>query len=140
MDQPIDKLHGEQFDRSFHRLVFDLSLFLLFARCTFCGITMRKYVEANISEKSQTTIKYAMKMMASAAETIIFMYLGIAAVSNDRVWNTPFILLTLLFCLVYRVVGNYHGDWCSENNRHFIFNAKLSIYVAMMDSSCLKMY
>jgi len=66
---------------------------------------MRKYVEANISEKSQTTIKYAMKMMASAAEAIIFMYLGVAAVSNERVWNTPFILLTLLFCLVYRVIG-----------------------------------
>ena len=66
---------------------------------------MRKYVEANIHEKSQTTIKYVMKMMASAVEAIIFMYLGIAAVSNQRVWNTSFILLTLLFCLVYRVVG-----------------------------------
>jgi hypothetical protein len=66
---------------------------------------MRKYVEANISEKSQLTIKYAMKMMASATEAIIFMYLGVAAVSTDRVWNTPFILLTLGFCLVYRVIG-----------------------------------
>jgi sodium/hydrogen exchanger-like protein 3 len=68
---------------------------------------MRKYVEANISEKSETTIKYVMKMMASATEAIIFMYLGLAAVSNDHVWNTPFILLTLTFCLVYRVVGKF---------------------------------
>ena len=66
---------------------------------------MRKYVEANISVKSQTTIKYTMKMMSSAAESIIFMYLGIAAVSDERVWNTAFILTTLGFCLVYRVIG-----------------------------------
>ena len=68
---------------------------------------MRKYVEANISLKSQTTIKYTMKMMSSAAESIVFMYLGIAAVSDERVWNTAFILLTLALCLFYRVVGNY---------------------------------
>jgi NhaP-type Na+/H+ or K+/H+ antiporter len=68
---------------------------------------MRKYVEANISDKSETTIKYVMKMMASATEAIIFMYLGSAAVSSDHVWNTPFILLTLTFCLVYRVVGKF---------------------------------
>ena len=28
---------------------------------TFCGITMKNYVERNISSKSQTTLKYAMK-------------------------------------------------------------------------------
>jgi solute carrier family 9 (sodium/hydrogen exchanger), member 3 len=83
-----------------------LSVFSI-TRCTFCGITMRKYVEANISQKSQLTIKYAMKMMASATEAIIFMYLGVAAVSNERVWNTWFIILTLTFCLVYRTIGKF---------------------------------
>jgi hypothetical protein len=42
--------------------------------------------------------------MASVAEAIIFMYLGIAAVSDARAWNTAFIILTLLFCLIYRAV------------------------------------
>ena len=31
---------------------------------TFCGITMKNYVERNISSKSQTTLKYALKMLS----------------------------------------------------------------------------
>ncbi|XP_045463356.1 sodium/hydrogen exchanger 3 isoform X3 [Harmonia axyridis] len=72
---------------------------------TFCGITMKNYVEANISHKSHTTIKYTMKMLSSSSETIIFMLLGVATVSNTHEWNTWFILLTIIFCSVYRVVG-----------------------------------
>lgn len=45
-------------------------------------------------------------MMASGAETIIFMFLGISAVNPDIwTWNTAFILLTLVFISVYRVIG-----------------------------------
>ena len=73
--------------------------------CTFCGISLRKYAEPNLSHKSQTTIKFVMKIGASVSETIIFMYLGIAAVSDTRRWNTAFIVLTLVLCLVYRAIG-----------------------------------
>ena len=52
-------------------------------RITFCGITMKNYVEANISAKSSTTIKYTMKMLSSSSETIIFMFLGVNTV-NDK--------------------------------------------------------
>ena len=45
-------------------------------RCTFCGITLKHYVEANISKKSQTTLKYFLKLFASVSETVIFMFLG----------------------------------------------------------------
>ncbi|XP_074035148.1 na[+]/H[+] hydrogen exchanger 2 [Leptinotarsa decemlineata] len=72
---------------------------------TFCGITMKNYVEANISNKSHTTIKYAMKMLSSSSETIIFMFLGVATVNNNYDWNTWFVLLTIIFCSFYRVVG-----------------------------------
>ncbi|XP_060520651.1 sodium/hydrogen exchanger 3 isoform X2 [Cylas formicarius] len=72
---------------------------------TFCGITMKNYVEANISHKSHTTIKYAMKMLSSSSETIIFMFLGVATVNRNHDWNTWFILLTILFCSLYRVLG-----------------------------------
>lgn len=41
---------------------------------TFCGICCQKYVKANISEQSATTVRYTMKMLASGAETIIFMF------------------------------------------------------------------
>ncbi|XP_066991371.2 sodium/hydrogen exchanger 3 isoform X2 [Anabrus simplex] len=72
---------------------------------TFCGITMKNYVEANISHKSHTTVKYAMKMLSSSSETIIFMFLGVATVNDSHDWNTWFVFLTIIFCSVYRVIG-----------------------------------
>ncbi|XP_016970782.1 sodium/hydrogen exchanger 3 isoform X22 [Drosophila rhopaloa] len=72
---------------------------------TFCGITMKNYVESNISQKSHTTVKYALKMLSSSAETIIFMFLGVATVNNKHVWNTWFVVLTIAFCSVFRVIG-----------------------------------
>ncbi|XP_023244345.1 Na(+)/H(+) exchanger beta-like [Centruroides sculpturatus] len=72
---------------------------------TFCGITMKNYVEENISYKSHVTVKYAMKMLASCSETIIFLFLGVSTVNDNHVWNTWFVVMTILFCTVYRIVG-----------------------------------
>ncbi|XP_015510972.1 probable Na(+)/H(+) antiporter nhx-9 isoform X1 [Neodiprion lecontei] len=72
---------------------------------TFCGITMKNYVEANISHKSHTTVKYTMKMLSSSSETIIFMFLGVATVNNKHHWNTWFVVMTIVFCSVYRIIG-----------------------------------
>ncbi|XP_017766179.1 PREDICTED: sodium/hydrogen exchanger 3 isoform X1 [Eufriesea mexicana] len=72
---------------------------------TFCGITMKNYVEPNISHKSHTTIKYTMKMLSSSSETIIFMFLGVATVNNRHDWNTWFVVMTIVFCSIYRIVG-----------------------------------
>ncbi|KAK3921707.1 Sodium/hydrogen exchanger 3 [Frankliniella fusca] len=72
---------------------------------TFCGITMKNYVEANISHKSHTTVKYAMKMLSSSSETVIFMFLGVATVNKNHDWNTWFVILTIFFCSVFRAIG-----------------------------------
>lgn len=69
---------------------------------------MKNYVEANISHKSHTTIKYALKMLSSSSETIIFIFLGVATVNNQHSWNTWFVLLTIVFCSVFRVIGKSH--------------------------------
>jgi len=69
------------------------------------AMSLRKFAEARISVKSQTTVKCIVKLSASVTETVIFMYLGIAAVSAARHWNTAFVTLTLVFCLLYRTVG-----------------------------------
>ena len=66
---------------------------------------MKKYVEANISQKSHTTLKYFMKMMASVCETIIFVYLGLETVVSKHQWDTVFVLLTLACCLIFRTVS-----------------------------------
>ncbi|XP_034990595.2 sodium/hydrogen exchanger 3 isoform X1 [Zootoca vivipara] len=85
---------------------------------TFCGICCQKYVKANISEQSSTTVKYTMKMLASGAETIIFMFLGISAVDPKIwTWNTAFILLTLVFISVYRVIGVILQTWVLNHYR-----------------------
>ncbi|XP_032934460.1 sodium/hydrogen exchanger 3 isoform X1 [Catharus ustulatus] len=85
---------------------------------TFCGICCQKYVKANISEQSSTTVRYTMKMLASGAETIIFMFLGISAV-DPKIWrwNTAFILLTLVFISVYRVIGVIIQTWILNRYR-----------------------
>ncbi|XP_006900235.1 PREDICTED: sodium/hydrogen exchanger 3 [Elephantulus edwardii] len=85
---------------------------------TFCGICCQKYVKANISEQSATTVRYTMKMLASGAETIIFMFLGISAVDPlIWTWNTAFVLLTLLFISVYRAIGVVLQTWVLNRYR-----------------------
>lgn len=85
---------------------------------TFCGICCQKYVKANLCEQSITTVRYAMKMLASGAETIIFMFLGISAVDTTIwTWNTAFILLTLVFISVYRVIGVAILTWIMNHYR-----------------------
>lgn len=61
-----------------------------------------------MDEKSVTTVRYAMKVFAIGSETMIFVFLGVTAIDNVIwVWNTGFILLTLLFALIYRFMGEF---------------------------------
>ncbi|XP_023648791.2 sodium/hydrogen exchanger 3.1 isoform X1 [Paramormyrops kingsleyae] len=79
---------------------------------TFCGVCCQKYVNANMAESSVTTVRYAMKVFANGSETIIFVFLGISAIDPEIwVWNTAFILLTLVFVLVYRIIGVFALTW-----------------------------
>lgn len=66
---------------------------------------MRPYVEANISHKSHTTIKYFLKMWSSVSETLIFIFLGVATVDGPHAWNWTFVTVTVILCLVARVIG-----------------------------------
>ncbi|XP_064408262.1 sodium/hydrogen exchanger 1 [Latimeria chalumnae] len=70
-----------------------------------CGVVMRPYVEANISHKSHTTIKYFLKMWSSVSDTLIFIFLGVSTVAGPHEWNWTFVCCTLVFCLIARVLG-----------------------------------
>ncbi|UJR27956.1 hypothetical protein I4U23_009214 [Adineta vaga] len=72
---------------------------------TFCGMVMKQYVSFNISKKSDATTEYVLKMLSSIMETIIFMFMGLSTVSDHHSWNTGFVLITLLSCLIFRVIG-----------------------------------
>lgn len=69
---------------------------------------MRPYVEANISHKSHTTIKYFLKMWSSVSETLIFIFLGVATVGGNHSWDWTFVSVTVILCLVARVIGQYN--------------------------------
>ncbi|XP_061520127.1 sodium/hydrogen exchanger 3-like [Phycodurus eques] len=84
----------------------------------FCGVSCQKYINANMDERSITTVRYAMKVLANGSETIIFVFLGISAVDKTLwVWNTGFVLLTLLFIFVYRFIGVFFLTWIMNKFR-----------------------
>ncbi len=68
-------------------------------------MVMKQYVSFNISKKSDATTEYVLKMLSSIMETIIFMFMGLSTVSDHHTWNTGFVLITLLSCLLFRVIG-----------------------------------
>ncbi|KAK6321553.1 hypothetical protein J4Q44_G00085290 [Coregonus suidteri] len=84
----------------------------------FCGICCQKYINANMDERSVTTVRYVMKVIANGSETIIFVFLGISAIDPAIwVWNTGFILLTLLFIFVFRFIGVFLLTWILNKYR-----------------------
>ncbi|KAM6124705.1 sodium/hydrogen exchanger 2-like [Phoenicopterus ruber ruber] len=70
-----------------------------------CAMGMKRYVEANISLKSHTTVKYFMKMWSSVSDTLIFIFLGVSTIGENHEWNGPYICFTVIFCLIWRALG-----------------------------------
>ncbi|XP_038603719.1 sodium/hydrogen exchanger 2-like [Tachyglossus aculeatus] len=70
-----------------------------------CAMSMKSYVEANISQKSHTTVKYFLKMWSNVSETLIFIFLGVSTVGDNHEWSWPYIGFTVLFCLIWRALG-----------------------------------
>ncbi|KAL3082889.1 hypothetical protein niasHS_010691 [Heterodera schachtii] len=70
-----------------------------------CGISMKQYVKGNLSHDASNSVKYFVKMLAQCSETVIFMFLGLSAVSEVHLWDWAFIVATIAFCLLYRVIG-----------------------------------
>ena len=66
---------------------------------------MKQYVGYNIAKKSNATIEYVLKMLASIMETIIFMFMGLSTISDNHSWNTGFVIITIIACTVYRMIG-----------------------------------
>ncbi|XP_073406749.1 sodium/hydrogen exchanger 4 [Dendrobates tinctorius] len=72
---------------------------------TACAMTMKNYIEENISKNSSITIKYFMKMVSSVCETLIFIFMGVSTVGKNHEWNWAFVSFTLLFCLIWRTLS-----------------------------------
>ncbi|KAK5607881.1 hypothetical protein CRENBAI_009474 [Crenichthys baileyi] len=70
-----------------------------------CALTMKYYVEENVSQRSCTTIRHVVKMLSSISETLIFFFLGVVTITTEHEWNWGYILFTLLFAFLWRGLG-----------------------------------
>ncbi|XP_073318246.1 sodium/hydrogen exchanger 2-like [Pagrus major] len=70
-----------------------------------CAITMKYYVEENVSQRSCTTIRHVVKMLGTVSETLIFFFLGVVTITTDHEWNWAYILFTLVFAFIWRGLG-----------------------------------
>lgn len=75
-----------------------------------CAVTMKQYVEANVSERSNTSIQYFLKMWSSVSETLIFIFLGVSTIQDVHMWSWTFVCSTLLLCLVWRAAGSHRAS------------------------------
>nr|XP_058133984.1 sodium/hydrogen exchanger 4 isoform X2 [Dasypus novemcinctus] len=91
---------------------------------TACAVTMKKYVEENVSQTSYTTIKYFMKMLSSVSETLIFIFMGVSTVGKNHEWNWAFVCFTLAFCLIWRAISVFALFYVSNQFRTFPFSIK----------------
>jgi NhaP-type Na+/H+ or K+/H+ antiporter len=93
-------------------------------------MVMKQYVSFNISKKSDATTEYVLKMLSSIMETIIFMFMGLSTVSDQHSWNTGFVLMTIVVCLVYRVIGMKINLSENLHNQNFILGIAIFANIA----------
>ncbi|QQP56190.1 Sodium/hydrogen exchanger, partial [Caligus rogercresseyi] len=90
-----------------------------------CGICQKRYAFVNISKKSYTTVKYGIKTLSAAADSIIFLFLGqVVAVATNKdskqlQWDfdAGFILETLFLCLLIRYISVYGLSYLVNRTR-----------------------
>ncbi|XP_063005897.1 sodium/hydrogen exchanger 4 isoform X2 [Melospiza melodia melodia] len=99
-------------------------------RMTACAVTMKKYVEENVSQNSYTTIKYFMKMLSSISETLIFVFMGVSTVGKNHEWNWAFICFTLFFCLTWRTLSVFALFYVSNKFRTYPFTFKDQLIIS----------
>ncbi|XP_067419628.1 sodium/hydrogen exchanger 4 [Emydura macquarii macquarii] len=97
---------------------------------TACAVTMKKYVEENVSQNSYTTIKYFMKMLSSVSETLIFVFMGVSTVGRNHEWNWAFVSFTLLFCSIWRMLSVFVLFYVSNKFRTYPFTIKDQLIIA----------
>lgn len=72
----------------------------------FCGIVMAHYTKPNLSAESQRDAPRIWKVLATLAETFVFVYVGVAMFLESQAWSTiPFAVIALIGCLIGRALN-----------------------------------
>jgi len=113
----------------------ELSLLFLFCYCTYSvaqilslsgimalfvnGITVSRYNAYNLSHESHATSEHIFSSLASLAEHLLFLCMGLFTFSGlfTQYWNMKFALWGLLFCLIARGISIGCLSWISNNFR-----------------------
>ena len=69
------------------------------------GIIVKRYAFQNLSKKSYTTVKYAIKTMASVSDCVIFLFLGLELIQENHWWHPGFIIATIILCIIFRLIS-----------------------------------
>ncbi|XP_066925073.1 sodium/hydrogen exchanger 8-like [Clytia hemisphaerica] len=72
-----------------------------------CGITMSHYAHFNLSPMGQIAVQHVFRVLALVAETMVFLYLGMAVLNGTHQFEIRFISWSMLACLVARAVVVY---------------------------------
>ena len=76
-----------------------------------------RYAFKNLHTRSKVTIEVGASMMATLAETVIFLMLGFKALDKRVSWEGWLILYAILFCLFYRFLFTFILGWLANKQR-----------------------
>ena len=88
-------------------LVSELFSFSGIFALTIAGIILSQYIQTNFSKRSHSILKNELRTLATLAEAIVFLFLGLSMYSTLKEFDHTFFLITLVSCFVYRFAGTY---------------------------------
>lgn len=68
----------------------------------FCAVTLSHYNFHNLSTPSKITSVHISETLASSAETVVMIYIGMSMFSSYTHWDAGFIALGMIFCFISR--------------------------------------
>lgn len=69
-----------------------------------CSIFMALYLKPNLSKEGDHIIEGFLNASTSFSETLVFIYLGMALVTNQWYWNTMLIVSTIILVIISRAI------------------------------------
>jgi len=117
--------------RDFPRL--ETSLLFLFCYCCYAtaeainlsgimalffnGIVLSHYNSYNLSRDSRYATESIFSTLATVAETVVYLYMGMGVFTSLNKWNLNFLLLAYSFCLLGRALNIFPLSWISNLGR-----------------------